>query len=585
MQPSQVGVKSKERLLTAERLIAVGFVIVLSLLVFIPIATYRHAMHLLHAKEWLTNHGTAMLTADTVHITLVLAELELYKFAMTADRWHLDSCRSLLNSMRFPRQLLADSLKDSPDQMRRLASLNEKIQTGIDHQYRLAAQDTLRYGLERASQATLKRLNARKGYPYRDLILIRRTERSALWERQRFFQEDITKVDAAIVGSMILVLLVVLLAMTRRYLRERKQAEQAIQASETRVRLVIDSMPVALLIASTDGKIESANPRTEQMFGYAPADLLAKNLVELFPSSLFDSFAELVEKHKTKAVGGTAEWQARRADGALFPVELQLNDFTSQDGQRILVIMEDVSEHHEIEKLKRQFVAMVSHELRTPLTSIRGSLGLAAAGKLGQLPDKALRAVTIAERNTVRLAALINDILDLEKLEAGKMDLHTETVQLGQIIERSLESVRAFADQHEIHLGLESEPKAVCLLADGDRLVQVLVNLLSNAVKFSRKGGSVTISVEESPGWVMVAVTDTGRGIPEAYKERIFERFQQVEQADAKKRGGSGLGLAICKAIVEQHGGQIGVESEEGKGSRFWFRLPTGVVTSAVAGV
>ncbi|HEY9869273.1 MAG TPA: ATP-binding protein [Candidatus Obscuribacterales bacterium] len=369
--------------------------------------------------------------------------------------------------------------------------------------------------------------------------------------------------------------------------KERAMTESA-RASEARVRSIIDSMPVGLVIASTDGVIESANPRMLLILGCPEADLVGRNLVEFFPAPEFSSFTELVSRHAERAVGGVVELQARRLDGKILPAELQLEDFSTQDGPRVLAIVQDVTERHEVEKLKKEFVAMVSHELRTPLTSIRGSLGLLAAGKLGQLPDKALRAVTIAERNTVRLTSLINDILDLEKLEAGKMEMHFQDVLLKTVIDRSIESVKVFAEQSEIALQVQPDGISRAIQADPDRLVQVLVNLLSNAVKFSPRGSAVTISVEESPGWATVVVLDRGRGIPEAFKERVFERFQQVEQSDAKKKGGSGLGLAICKAIVEQHGGQIGVDSEEGKGSRFWFRLPVGptdVVTSAIAGV
>lgn len=369
--------------------------------------------------------------------------------------------------------------------------------------------------------------------------------------------------------------------------KEHAMTESA-RASEARVRSIIDSMPVGLVIGSTDGVIESANPRMLSILGYPEADLIGRNLVEFFPAADVSSFSELVVRHAERAVGGVVELQAQRLDGTILPAELQLEDFSTQDGPKVLAIVQDVTQRHEVEKLKKEFVAMVSHELRTPLTSIRGSLGLLAAGKLGQLPDKAWRAVTIAERNTVRLTSLINDILDLEKLEAGKMELHFQDVLLKTVIDRSIESVKVLAEQSEIALEVQPDGIFRAIRADPDRLVQVLVNLLSNAVKFSPRGSAITISVEESPGWATVAVLDRGRGIPEAFKQRVFERFQQVEQSDAKKKGGSGLGLAICKAIVEQHGGKIGVDSEEGKGSRFWFRLPVGpadLVTSATAGV
>lgn len=231
-----------------------------------------------------------------------------------------------------------------------------------------------------------------------------------------------------------------------------------------------------------------------------------------------------------------------------------------------------MSERREVERLKKEFVSTVSHELRTPLTSIRGSLTLLSVGALGSLPEQAKKVVSIAERNTIRLITLINDILDIEKLESGKLDMVFDTVQMSNVLDRSAEAVRAFAEQNGIKLEMIHTNASV--YADGDRLVQVIVNLVSNAVKFSPKGQTVTVAVSEIPNWVEVKVIDRGRGIPPKYKNLLFQRFQQVEASDARKKGGTGLGLAICKGIIEAHGGTIGVESEEGKGSIFWFKIP-----------
>ena len=258
-------------------------------------------------------------------------------------------------------------------------------------------------------------------------------------------------------------------------------------------------------------------------------------------------------------------------NGDVFPFELSLFEFRTPEGRQFGGIVRDVSESREVERLKKEFVATVSHELRTPLTSIRGSLGLLAGGVLGTLPPEAIEVVAVAERNVIRLVRLINDILDLERLDTGRIEMHFESVTLASVFERSLEAVKALADQEGIPV--ESAAPSGSVWADGDRLVQVLVNLLSNAVKFSPRGGVVRLSASEEGGWTNVRVTDQGRGIPPSFREAIFERFRQVEASDARQKGGSGRGLAICKSIIEQHGGSIGVESEEGRGSVFWLKL------------
>jgi signal transduction histidine kinase len=279
-----------------------------------------------------------------------------------------------------------------------------------------------------------------------------------------------------------------------------------------------------------------------------------------------------VESLYQRSLYKIGEADCLKSTGEEFPVEISLTEFQSAEGPRYMANILDVSERREVERLKKEFVATVSHELRTPLTSIRGSLTLLNVGALGALPDQAKKVVALAERNTIRLITLINDILDIEKIESGKLDMVLDTVPIASVVDRSVEAVKSFAEQQEIKL--EVKPSQSTVFADGDRLVQVIVNLLSNAVKFSPQGSTVTIAVEEIPNWIEVKVIDHGRGIPAKYKELLFQRFQQVEHADSKKKGGTGLGLAICKGIIEQHGGSIGVDSEEGKGSTFWFRIP-----------
>jgi signal transduction histidine kinase len=234
-------------------------------------------------------------------------------------------------------------------------------------------------------------------------------------------------------------------------------------------------------------------------------------------------------------------------------------------------LQQTVERLKEVERLKNGFLSTVSHELRTPLTSIRGSLGLLASGVVGELSDEALEVVAIAERNALRLMALINDILDLERLETGMIELEFAQVPVVSILRRAMEALPVSRPEHGITV--DTPEVSSMIWADADRIVQVVVNLLSNAVKFSPPGGVVTIGVGLRERSVEFRVTDQGRGVPVAHRRAIFERFRQVETSDAREKGGTGLGLAICKSIVEQHGGTIGVESDEGRGSTFWFRV------------
>ena len=236
--------------------------------------------------------------------------------------------------------------------------------------------------------------------------------------------------------------------------------------------------------------------------------------------------------------------------------------------------MEREREWRVIERLKNEFISTVSHELRTPLTSIRGSLGLVEAGVAGALPEQALDLVRIAKNNTERLIRLINDILDLEKMEAGKLELVLRDVDAASLVALSVEGIEGMAREAGVTLSVEAHGGGL-VHADGDRLVQVLTNLVSNAIKFSPSGGRVRVRLDRpGPGRVRVSVTDSGDGIPEALRGKLFEKFSQLDGSDRRAKGGTGLGLAISKAIVEQHQGAIGVDSTVGAGSTFWFELP-----------
>ena len=227
----------------------------------------------------------------------------------------------------------------------------------------------------------------------------------------------------------------------------------------------------------------------------------------------------------------------------------------------------------ESEQVKDEFISVVGHELRTPLTSIRGSLGLLEGGVFGELPTEAQSMLALAVTNTDRLVRLINDVLDIERMDAGRMDLELAPVKASELVEDAIQVVQMSATQAKVTLDIDV-PEDPTVSVDSDRILQVLVNLLGNSIKFSPRSSTVTIRVISDDGLARFSIKDAGRGIPADRLESIFERFRQVDSSDAREKGGSGLGLAIARDIVSHHGGQLSVESEVGVGSTFYFTLP-----------
>lgn len=251
--------------------------------------------------------------------------------------------------------------------------------------------------------------------------------------------------------------------------------------------------------------------------------------------------------------------------------------------QRERQLQDDVERFKELERLKRDFVSTVSHELRTPLTSMRGALGLILGGKVGELPAKARDLLQIAMTNTERLIRLINDILDVEKMDAGEATLRREPMRLRQIVDATLAGLESYARELGVTLAITSGGMDADVVGDPDRLTQVFTNLISNAVKFSPKGGTVEVAIVPTADGISVRVRDRGPGIPEEFASRIFGRFQQAGAADQRRPGGTGLGLNIARTLVEQHGGTIGFDPAEGGGTEFWVSLPATAVRAPEA--
>lgn len=349
----------------------------------------------------------------------------------------------------------------------------------------------------------------------------------------------------------------------------------ALRESEARVRSLLDNMLGGLISVSPEGIVEMVNPAAERIFGYTREELVGRHVRELLVVPEGQDEEAYFREAFRKALGRVTEWEARRRNGEVFPVELSFFEFRTSEGKRFAGNVQDISQRKEVERLKKEFVSTVSHELRTPLTSIRGSLGLLQGGVAGELPAQARSLVEIALKNAERLVRLINDILDIEKIEAGRMVFDFKELPLRPLVLQALEANQGFAAQFGVRLeGTALPPEPWKVRVDPDRLLQVLTNLLSNAVKFSPAGAAVEVLAERRGGEVRVTVRDHGPGIPEAFRSRIFSKFAQADSSDTRKKGGTGLGLSIAKAIVEKMGGRIGFFSREGEGTDFFFDLP-----------
>ncbi|MDX1989218.1 MAG: ATP-binding protein [Candidatus Obscuribacter sp.] len=322
-------------------------------------------------------------------------------------------------------------------------------------------------------------------------------------------------------------------------------------------RFLIENMPIALARLSEEGTIEMVNPEMEELFYLAEQDFLDLKLSDLLQ----------IKDEREIVPGKPIELPLKDKESGK-SVELVVKEF----GNTKLAAMIDITERLAMQRLRRQFVAMVSHDLRTPLTSVQASLDMVSEGIFGELSEDGLKQIDRAERSVDRMLLLINDLLDLEKIDGASFNLSRSKIRIKDALDQALEATNMRAKESGVIL--KCKPQEAICFADKERIVQVLINLIDNAIKFSQPGQVVEVSSEYLKDSLEVRVKDQGRGIPEEMREQIFERFVQVSKEDKKKRHGSGLGLAICKAIITSHGGEIGVDSKLGEGSTFWFRLP-----------
>ncbi|MEO0802898.1 MAG: PAS domain S-box protein [Cyanobacteria bacterium J06642_2] len=361
-------------------------------------------------------------------------------------------------------------------------------------------------------------------------------------------------------------------------IRDRRRIEHSLRESREMLAGILENAEEAIISVDESQIIQLFNHGAERIFGYTAAEIMGQPLGTLLPQesrSPHEAFVRTFSQSSTtsrRMAERSRKVAGRRKNGDIFPAEASISKLKLGERAIYTAILKDISDREAIDRMKNEFVSVVSHELRTPLTSVHGSLKLLATGRLGDLNPQGQHLLDIAVSNTERLTRLIDDVLDLERIESGRMPTHMRSCDAADTIAQAADAIQAAARERDITLSLTLN--AACMYADPDQILQTLTNLIGNAIKFSPRGSTVWVDASKREDDILFRVRDRGRGIPADKLESIFGRFQQVDASDSRAKGGTGLGLAICRQIVERHRGRIWVESELGRGSTFSFTIP-----------
>jgi PAS domain S-box-containing protein len=365
---------------------------------------------------------------------------------------------------------------------------------------------------------------------------------------------------------------------------ENAQLYQEVAKGKAYIENLVENAADVIICTDTQDQIQTWNRGAQVLFGYAKEEVIGKHLAILLPPERFHELEEMRTKVELSGALRDIEVRTKRKDGVIIYLSLSISPIKDAEGKIVsfLRVAKDISEKKrferrlkELDRMKSDFVSNVSHELRTPLTAIKGSVDNMIDGITVPLNEKQTRYLVRIKSNADRLGRLITDLLDLSKIEAGKIDLKPAYLAVNLLAREVVEVLRSVAGEKLINLEVTSPEDNVQTWGDKDKIVQILMNLIGNALKFTPVHGEIRVVVEKLDSeWVRVSVADTGPGIPAEEASKIFDKFYQVEQSNKQKTRGTGLGLAISRALVEMHGGKIWIEGGLNGGSVFSFTLP-----------
>ena len=383
----------------------------------------------------------------------------------------------------------------------------------------------------------------------------------------RYFKEKELIQDFTYALAFILIILLLVCLSIMAILYQEK-------SNQYKIKTILDNMTDSVLTTDTNLVIKSCNKSTEKMFEYKNEEILGKDFTSLVlvDKNILKDWNENTEQYYSAS--HSEDINGLKKNGNLFPVEFNAGTIYLNNEKMYLISIRDITIRNEINKMKDEFVSVVSHELRTPLSSIIGSLKLVAAEAFGKMPEAPKNMIDIALNSSNELLSLINNILDIDKINNAKVTINFDNFSINELIKKTTENNEIYAKQHNAKLVFYDIEENIKITTDREKLGLVLTNLLSNAAKFSPEGAEVKIVLKKNEKNIRISVIDKGIGISDEDKEKVFEKFVQVDSTNTRRKGGSGLGLYISKTFIELMGGIIGVEDTPGAGSTFFIELP-----------
>ena len=563
----------------------------LGVLLVVGNLSYRSVQQLIAARESLTQAHKVLEEISNLQLLLDESESSARGFALTGRTEYLEPYEIATARLANSLQILQHDLAQTPAQAAHLRELEPILQSRLE-----VMQELIAARKERGLNAALEVVQSGRGKRLSDAVrerlsLIQSEEYSEVLRGEKDSREKARNSRTAVLLTTTLGIVAFLLAsfFISRVISQREKLLSALHHSERLQRAILDSANFSIISTDGNGQIGTYNATAGKWLRYSPAEFAGMNIVALHEDKDLQERSRQLSKAMgrpfendfqalvTKAQYGVpdfAEWTYRRKDGSRFPVSVSVTALREekQTVSGYLFIARDLTEQNRLNRMKDEFVSLVSHELRTPLTAIRGALGLLASAKIKAAPEKAEEMLRIAANNSDRLGRLVDDILDLARLESGRIELHKHETDAARLMKQAVEAVQNQAETQGVTI--ETRPSSFTLVADSDRMIQTFTNLLTNAIKFSPRDSKIEFTAESNESAVRFKIRDFGRGIPPEKLETIFDRFEQVDASDSREKGGSGLGLAICRSIVEQHEGRIWAESTSGLGSTFWVELP-----------
>jgi PAS domain S-box-containing protein len=568
-----------------------------TLMVMVAVVSAASLAQLKQSIYWRKHTYEVLISAEAMFSGIIDSQRGMRGYVLTGDAAALETYHKGLQEL--PRQLadLRILTRDNPVQQRSTERLSGDLLDVTSYSRRLLEtrdHDGLQAAIDLEAAGEGRRVIDRT---QTDLDAFTTEEHRLLTERDARTQDDFRRANTLlIIGSILAAgLLVLAHLLASREMNRRRRTEAKLAEVSILQGAILDSADYAIVSTDVQGKVMTMNATAERWFGYRADEVIGKTTPALWHDNqeiaaraavlsrelgitVEPGFAVFTAKIRT-GHKDESEWSLRRKDGSRFSGILSATSLTDSNGRVVgyLGVLSDVTERKQreaqLDRLKREFISTVSHELRTPLTSIRGSLGLIAAGVLGPLPEKAQGMIKIAHQNSERLVRIINDILDIEKIESGKLELQIGNVEVVGLLREALEFNAPYGEKYQVPFVLESAPAQAQVRADPDRLMQVLTNLLSNAAKFSPPGAIVRVRAIHAGAKVRIEVQDSGTGIPEEFRGRVFQKFAQADSSSTRRFEGTGLGLSITQRLVEAMGGSIGFTTETGRGTTFHFDL------------